>query len=429
MDSGSLSPPRVFLGLTEVAGYYTRLERGFRELGIETVFVDLGENRFAYEGGKPANRLIGVAQAFGRRRAATPRAKLLRKVFWSGLQRAASLPLMIWALARYDVFIFGYTTSFVALQELRLLKLAGKRVIYVFHGGDSRPPYLEGFTVAAGWASTPEQCIRLTRRQKRRIRLVERYADAVVSFPLHCHLHEREIVFSTLLGIPIELPRLSPAREPGPVRVVHAPSVPEAKGTPLIRRAVEDVRRQGHDVELIELTNRTHDEVLRELERCDIVVDQAYSDAPMAGLATEAACFGKPTLVSGYAGNEIRELFKPEDLPPTRYVHPSELGSALEELVVDSGLRMDLGRRAREYVQRWQPRLVAERYLRVAAADIPAGWRFDPTSLTYLHGCGFSEERVREMIGAVVASGGVGALEVADKPDLERALLAFARQT
>ena len=37
-------PPRVFLGLTEVAGYYRNLERGFRELGIDAHFFDLSGN-------------------------------------------------------------------------------------------------------------------------------------------------------------------------------------------------------------------------------------------------------------------------------------------------------------------------------------------------------------------------------------------------
>ena len=48
------------------------------------------------------------------------------------------------------------------------------------------------------------------------------------------------------------------------------------------------------------------DGILAELARCDFVIDQLYSDYPLPGLATEAAWFGKPTVVGGYAQYAIR---------------------------------------------------------------------------------------------------------------------------
>ena len=39
---------RVFIGLTEVAGYFGNLAKGLRELGIETTLVDLYSHPFEY---------------------------------------------------------------------------------------------------------------------------------------------------------------------------------------------------------------------------------------------------------------------------------------------------------------------------------------------------------------------------------------------
>jgi hypothetical protein len=75
----------------------------------------------------------------------------------------------------------------------------------------------------------------------------------------------------------------------------------------------------------------------------------------------------------------------------------------------------------------WSPRRVAERYLRLIAGDVPADWRFDPREIEYLHGGALPEARARALIAAVVAQGGPAALQVGDKPVLERRLREFAR--
>jgi hypothetical protein len=52
-------------------------------------------------------------------------------------------------------------------------------------------------------------------------------------------------------------------------------------------------------------------------------------------------------------------------------------------------------------------------------------WFFDPRDIIYFHGWGMPEASLRKRLGELIAFGGVGALQLADKPQLERAILDF----
>jgi hypothetical protein len=134
--------------------------------------------------------------------------------------------------------------------------------------------------------------------------------------------------------------------------------------------------------------------------------------------------------VGGYGAEMLRRMVPPELMPPTEYCHPDDVERAIERLVADADYRLSLGARARAFVQsEWSVPRVAERYLRLLTGDVPATWRFDPGDATfrYVHGCALPEHRARGLVADVVRLGGRAALQVGDKPELERALLAFAQ--
>jgi hypothetical protein len=148
----------------------------------------------------------------------------------------------------------------------------------------------------------------------------------------------------------------------------------------------------------------------------------------MPGFATEAAWFGKPVIIGGYAKSLWDELLPPEWIPPTHYCRPEELERAIERMATSPEYRIDLGRRARAFVEsKWHPRLVAKRYLDVAAGRVPADWFYDPKRNRYWQGCCLSEAGVKSLISAFVEEGGKEALQLADKVELERLLLDVAR--
>jgi hypothetical protein len=175
-------------------------------------------------------------------------------------------------------------------------------------------------------------------------------------------------------------------------------------------------------VELVTITGRPNVEVLAALARCDLVVDQLYADYPMPGFATEAAWYGKPVLICGYAQPMWQKSLPPDAAPPTVFCLPDQFETELERLVRDPLSRVAVGRRARQFAAgRWSPREVASRYLRVIRGDIPDDWWLDPADNEYLHGAGLPESEAKRIVNSLIARHGLPALQLQDKPALERA--------
>lgn len=342
---------------------------------------------------------------------------------------ASHLLVLVWAIVRYDVFVFGFGTSFLRLRELPLLRLLGKRIVFVFHGSDARPPYIDGVRVAPDRAAPIGERLVAINKMKASIRWIERYADAVVAQPAFSHFFERPVVNFFSIGVPW---RDHPVRDGAvrsdddPIRILHSPSDPIVKGSARIQEVIEQLRSEGLNLELTELRGVPNAVVLREIATCDFVVDQIYSDAPMVGFATEAAVAGKPAIVGGYAWPENHRIFG-DAMPPVEECAPETLADAIRHLATNREHREALGARARTFVTgQWSRTMIAERLLKVVDGSAPTEWMFDPRELSYMEGCGLSREQARASVAAVIAAGGPAALCVSDKPELERRFLEFA---
>jgi hypothetical protein len=190
---------------------------------------------------------------------------------------------------------------------------------------------------------------------------------------------------------------------------------------------IERLRARGLAIDYIELRNRSHEEVLAALAECDFVVDELYSDISLAGLGTEAASFRKPALVGGYGQSALRQACHGVPLPMDTYCRPDEVEAMLARLVSDAEWRRACGEKVGEFVAKhWQARRLAERFLVLISGSVPADWFFDPQDITYFHGWGVSEERLRHALAEFIERFGVAALQLTDKPALETSLVRFA---
>jgi hypothetical protein len=429
---------KIFIGLHEVAGYYNNLKKGFDKLGVQCTFINIEDHPYKYDEGDKTNLFVALLKFVAKRIASTPRPNLMLWVWGEVLRHMLLVFLFAWASVKHDVFIFGYQSSFMGFYDLPILKLLNKKIIYMFHGSDSRPPYINGAVMAHNGGLTVKRCIERAREWKKRLKRIERYADVIISYPLHSHFHERRFVFSTLIGIPcvtsIECGETiclcSEASNKRTIRIVHSPSRPEAKGTARIRQAIRSLQARGYPIDFIEIIGKPNTLVLNELGRCDFIVDQLYSETPMAGFAAEAAVFGNPAIVGGYAQEEILRIFPTDKIPPVHYCHPDKIEEAIEKLIVEEDYRLELGRRAKELMENnWTPEKVARRYLRLIEADEADGledWLWDPNDIHYLHGAGLPEHRVKQLVRAVIERGGKEALQLSDKPELEHMFVEFA---
>lgn len=419
---------RVLIGPVEIAGVAKGLAKGFAENGISADLVLESRHIFSY-GGARDSWLIRAWQAIGVRRAATQSRQLLRKIFYVLLHKSWSWLVFLWSVFCYDAYIFLYGRTLTDSHlELFLLKAFRKKVVFINVGSDFRPPYLDGSVYPCAPESPDFHKLgQVVKTLKKRIALHERYADFIVSSPSSSHFHEQPFINWFSMGVPAAFDALVSAdAKPaaGKVTILHSPSSPIAKGSQRICEVIDGLIARGLPIEFIKLHGVSNQEVLKQLARCDFIVDQLYSDIPLAVFGSEAARFGKPCVIAGYMAENVSRYIQAEDVPPSFYVLPENLEFAIEKLVCDPEYRMELGRRAQRFVQeRWSCAVVARRYLDLLEGAPRAEWWFDPSNIDYVGGCCAPDFHVRFLVNGVVEQLGVSALGMGDKPVLERALL------
>lgn len=425
-------PGKVFIGPVEIAGIAGGLAHGLRELGLNVAVVLSSSHAFRY-GGEKSFWLFQVWQGLGWVRSSIPRKHLLRKLLMIGAHGLWGWLVFIYALFKFEVFVFlfGRTITNTAF-ELWLLRRVGRKIIFAGVGSDTRPPYIDGGLFsgpADGDFPDPDYLVRVTRRCKARLRLQERYANYWINSPAAAHFHQLPYIGWPSIGIPRNLvfPKLEGRKQGDAIRILHSPSNPLAKGTPTILQAIDRLREKGHAIEFVLIQNMPNERVLQELACCDFVIDQLYSDAPMAGFVTEAAHFAKPAVVAGYFAPLVSDFLEQVNIPPSLFVLPEEIESAIERMIVDSSFRSELGNKAHAFVRlHWDVREVAARFMRLLKDDVPVHWWRDPMKTSYLEGSGLPRERVRRLVASVIECGGVAALQLQDKPLLEHAFLEFS---
>ncbi len=424
---------RVFIGVCEIAGYYGQLTRGLREKGYNVTFVGGNWHPFGYKQSKEKqNWLVAFYEKIRIQRARTSRKKIIKKLFYIGCSEVAKTLMFVWAIMKHDTFIFGFGTSFFPRNlDLPVLKLLRKRVICnIGHGSDARPPYIDGAYLSNNGEHLGfDSLYRQTKRISSRCLFIGKYADVVVGAPLTSQFLNVKYVNHFQIGLPFkkEDSQNESSLKSGAVRILHSPSHPQGKGTPKIRDTINSLKKKGYDIKWVEVIGQPNSVVLEELSLCDFVVDQLYSDTPMAGFATEAAWFGKPAVVGGYGWELLKKVIPPGMFPPSQICHPDHLEEAIEQLIADEKYRTDLGNEAYRFVrEKWSVQQIAERYIRLIEGDFPKEWYINPDAFIYLLGGCLSESRVKEIVSKLISVKGVKALQLSEKPALERAFLEFA---
>jgi hypothetical protein len=413
----------IFLGLNEIAAnYYSNLRDGFRDVGAESVFIARNESRFKYEG-SDENILINAWQSLGRTRSRTSKKNILFKITLIFTHEFLTLILFLWLLMKCNVFIFGFGNTFFGYKELPVIKFFGKKIMYVFHGTDSRAPYLNGKykELSVG------DLVDLTKKTKKRLKKIERYADFIISNPSQGHLHEKKFINRVYVGSPVknryDLTEVKKkgsesVDQNGLISIVHSPSDPETKGTAEIRRIIKKLKNKGHNIKFIELVNVPNEEVLKELMKCDFVVDQLYSDFFITGIIREAAFLGKPSVIGGYYADYFDSDFIGN--LPVLYCNPEKIEESIVKLIEDGECRLILGEDAKKFIEEnSSPAIVASKFLSILRNDYPQEWLFDPADTRYPFGYGIRNKELRKTIKKIIKTHGVRGLCLEDKPQLE----------
>jgi glycosyltransferase involved in cell wall biosynthesis len=220
-----------------------------------------------------------------------------------------------------DVFHFYFGLTLVPKRlQFPILDMYGKKSVFHYLGSDIR-------------GKTPGE---LAYGKRASAEIVGSY-DAIRWVP-EAHVVPNGLDLSKYQ--PVEPPRNNP------IRVVHAPTSRQKKGTEWIVEACK-----GLSVELDIVENTRHDEAVERYKQADVVVDQL--NAGWYGVfALECMALGKPvlTFLHDEAVRRTENAFGVDvPLVPTT---KETLADDLHVLIERPGLRDEIGQRSRAYVER-----------------------------------------------------------------------------
>ena len=140
----------------------------------------------------------------------------------------------------------------------------------------------------------------------------------------------------------------------GVVKIGHSPNHRPLKGTNFLIRAVNELRNEGYKVELVLLENNQNSEVRDILGNCDIVVAdlvlQGYSIMAIEGMA-----LSRPVVqdISDAHYNRVFKLYTGMAEAPFLSAPVEEIKKTLLDLISNPDLRFNLGKRGREYAEKF----------------------------------------------------------------------------
>ena len=444
LDSNSEKSYRIYIGPGEVAGVYLNLAQGLRNCGHKCDFIPLYSHPSQYETHEKSPLLVVMLRYLNSFK--------FTKKWQYPLKVAVILTVyllsMIWlclTLFRYDIFIFSFGNSLMRHNsDLPILRFFKKTIICnIAHGSEARPPFISGGHRGPHGETlySPEELWRYTSQVHDNVRRVERYADFVIGAPpSSSQFGIRKQINHYALGMPcqVDVPYqhselqnkpvgVDLAKEP--IVILHSPSHPFIKGTKLIQTAIDNLISQGYHIDFRLVSGQPHKVVMQQLKTCDFVVDQLYSDTPMAGFGSEAAWHSKPCVIAGYAFGWVENHFPEDMVPPSYTCQPDDIEAAIKDLIDNPDKRHKLGKQAHDFVkQKWERTEVAKRWVKLIQNDVPKEWWFSPSDCAYLMGCGQSIEVSQNTINQQIGLFGVESLCVSHNPALEAALIEFAQQ-
>ena len=420
---------RILVGITEIAGYYAALAPALRRRGHLVRCVITKPRNPGYD--DPENTgFPALVTEWCQRLGEIRNRSLVHKVYWKVMTGAVRIVVLLWALFTCEVFVFGFGRSLLPLNlDLPLLKLFGKKILFVCHGSDSRPSYLDYGSVLdlKGDRRTLRKTRRDTKVRRANVRRMDRWSDWIVENPFSSHFHSRRLVNWYIVGMPCTLPEAIPPEPEAGIKILHAPSSPLFKGTARIQEAVTRVQLEIPGLEMVTITGKPHGEVLAAIRTCHFVIDQLYSDTPCAGFAAEAAACGRPTIVGGFGWSpEWLQMSRLGEWP-SLVCREEELEDAIRRMALDAGLRRNIAEAAIRRAQDWSDDHVAERIECILESRAPEDWYFDPAEIpVFYSGGGLPEDTVRKVIGELIAWKGKEVLALRHQPRLERMAVEFA---
>lgn len=342
---------RVFIGLNNIANVGLSLKSGFEELGIIADFYTTEKILHKYDYSEKFNAKIN--------RITYSNFLLIRYI-----QLAL---LMIRLVLRYDYFIFLQGGSLLSdFKDIKLLKKMGKKVSVIFAGCDVRVPDI---VMKYKW----NPCIDCSESYQKLVgcKFPDKYKmledinqnfDIIFS-PDECggYFKEKYITYYfPVKDIGGAKTIIHSATTRKSLRIAHAPSNEEYKGSKHIYSAI-DILKNRYEFEFIKLQNLSKDDLIEEILKCDLVIDQML--VGFYGILTvEAMLLSKPVVC--YIKDDIWSKIEKDS--PIYNANPDNLVNVLEKILRNPSELNKRGEVSRNYALDYHsPKKIAKKMLKI----------------------------------------------------------------
>lgn len=318
------------MGPKNHSGQPMELARELKRQGINVTFIQYLEHPFGYE----ADREILYTR------------QTRAEVMMDTLKQLIEEDYDIYHLWWRPLLFTGPYTDYQGL-DIPLIKCRGKRIVYRFTGNDLRyqsvhkkvDPYSffkYGYTVP--WEESVQR--------KHNDFLTEYVDEFIVQDPeMHGYFPRAKVIprgidLSKYEHVGIDKNKAKPL-------VVHIPSIPEIKGTAIIKKAVDELKREGLNFEFYTSSRISHKQTMEWFKKADIMVDELHKG--WYGIAAlECMAMGKPVLT--YIRHDLTNSLGEEI--PVLNVNPDNIKEQLRKIIRDKELRWELSRKGRPFVKK-----------------------------------------------------------------------------
>lgn len=350
---------------TTVGGNPNSLSRFLNEIGLHSTCIALQQNYLQYQTDKIiAPEKCGILKLEIR--------KLLNLFYFVGYDvvffnygRTLFAPVCVnnaivsrKYLKYFLLLAYNIYQTFMQYIELNLIKSLGKKIFVLYQGDDARQGDFisKNFNInIASRVSTSYYNKRSDELKKSQICTFTKYADKIYSLnPDLLYVLPYWAKFLPYSNISPEevLPNYT-AYINRPLRVAHAPSHRDVKGTDIILSAINRINHDRTFIELELVENMPNIQALEVYKTVDVVIDQLFAGW-YGGFAVEAMALGKPVIV--YIRMDDLKFVPQEMVEDMPFIcsTPYDIEQTLQEVVkLNNSDLHKISLKSRRYVEKW----------------------------------------------------------------------------
>ena len=354
-------PVRVLHCPTQVGGNPFRLARAERQIGLDSWSVSYSFNYLNYQTDEivSTNRLLYEIKRWGLLKRLLSYYDIVHFNFGQ-----TTMPQQIHGtgfspLQHILISFYNFYASRLELQDLPIIKRAGIGIAVTFQGDDARQG---GFMknnfeinpceeVAPGYYSQQSD-----QYKRKRIAKFSEYADLIYALnPDLLYLLPERTKFLPYAAVDLNRFKVVDSgklKNHAPL-IVHAPTDRGIKGTRFLLQAISRLQTDGVPLEFILVEDLSHEKAMEIYKKADILVDQLLLGW-YGGLSVELMAMGKPVVC--YIRSEDLKFIprQMKDELPIINATPASIYQVLKSLLAEHPDRLlEIGRRSRNYVERW----------------------------------------------------------------------------